>query len=162
MLPVSQPVLDDGGNARGSIAAWLDLARLSPLNESTLNRLPKDTISTLFDDDGTVLARSRDAEKWVGVNRSGFPQATQALKQREGFFEITSQTDSIERLYAVRPVEGTRWVVSVGIPTEAMDAELAQAQRQGLALFSGALLFAVLLLVLTRAAAAVVAAAVQF
>nr|WP_326530876.1 EAL domain-containing protein [Rhodoferax sp.] len=150
VLPISQAVLDDSGNARGNIAAWLDLVRLSPLNESTLSRLPKDTVSTLFDDDGMVLARSRDAEKWVGVNRTGFPQATQALKLRQGFFEVTSNVDNIERLYAVRPVEGTRWVVSVGIPTEAMDAELAQAQRQGLALFSGALVFATLLLVLGK------------
>ena len=150
VLPISQAVLDDSGSAKGNIAAWLDLARLSPLNESTLSRLPKDTISTLFDDDGVVLARSRDADKWVGVNRTGFPQATQALKTRVGFFEITSQIDHIERLYAVRPVEGTRWIVSVGIPTQAMDAELAQAHRQGLALFGGALLFAVLLLVMGK------------
>ena len=150
VLPISQPVLDDSGSARGNIAAWLDLVRLSPLNESALSRLPKDTVITLFDDDGTVLARSRDAEKLVGINRSAFPQATQALKLREGFFEATSQTDHIERLFAVRPVEGTRWVVSVGIPTEAMGAELTQAQRHGLALFSGALLFAALLLVLGK------------
>ena len=74
VLPVNQAVLDDTGTARGNIAAWLDLVRLSPLNESVLNRLPKDTVSTLFDDDGVVLARSRDAEKWVGVNRTGFPR----------------------------------------------------------------------------------------
>jgi PAS domain S-box-containing protein len=150
VLPVSQAVLDDNGNARGNIAAWLDLVRLSPLNESLLNRLPKDTVSTLFDDDGVVLARSRDAEKWVGVNRSGFPQATQALKQREGFFEVTSQTDNIERLYAVRPVEGTHWVVSVGIPTLDMDAEVARARIQGVALFCSALVFAATLLWLGR------------
>jgi diguanylate cyclase (GGDEF)-like protein/PAS domain S-box-containing protein len=150
VLPVNQAVLDDTGTARGNIAAWLDLVRLSPLNESVLNRLPKDTVSTLFDDDGVVLARSRDAEKWVGVNRTGFPQATQALKQREGFFEVTSQTDSIERLYAVRPVEGTHWVISVGIPTLAMDAELARARIQGVALFCGALMFAATLFWLGR------------
>jgi hypothetical protein len=48
VLPISQAVLDDSGNARGNIAAWLDLVRLSPLNESTLSRLPKDTVSTLL------------------------------------------------------------------------------------------------------------------
>jgi diguanylate cyclase (GGDEF)-like protein/PAS domain S-box-containing protein len=150
VLPISQTLLDDSGGAHGNIAAWLDLMRLSPLNESALSRLPKDTISTVFDDDGLVVARSRDPDKWVGANRSGFPQANQALKQREGFFEAISQTDGIERLYAVQPVAGTHWVVSVGIPTAAMDAELAQTQRQGLALFGGGLLFAVLLVWLSR------------
>ncbi len=150
VLPVSQALLDDAGNARGAIAAWIHLASLSPLNESVLNRLPKDTISTLFDDNGIVLARSRDAEKWVGVNRTGFPQADQALKQRQGFFSTLSQADGIHRLYAVVPVDGTRWVVSVGIPTAAMEAELAQARWRGRALFGAALLFTVLMLWLVR------------
>ena len=146
VLPVSQPVFDDAGNARGAIAAWIDLTRVNPLSESTLSRLPKDTISTVFDDNAVVLARSREADKWVGVDRSGFPQATQALKQRQGFFQASSKTDDIHRLYAVVPVEGTRWIVSVGIPTLAMEAELAQARRQGYALFACALLFSALLL----------------
>ncbi len=146
VLPVSQPVFDDAGSARGAIAAWIDLTRLNPLNESTLSRLPKDTISTLFDDNGVVLARSRDAEKWVGADRTGFSQASQALKQRQGFFQTRSQTDDIHRLYAVVPVEGTRWIVSVGIPTAAMQVELAQASRQGYALFACAVLFSAVLL----------------
>ena len=146
VLPISLPLLDDSGGTQGAIAAWINLTRLSPLNESTLNRMPKDTISTVFDDNGVILARSRDADQRVGENRTGFPQATQALKQREGFFKATSQADGIHRLYAVVPVEGTRWVVSVGIPTAAMDAELAQDRQQGYALFGGAALFIVLML----------------
>ena len=146
VLPISLPLLDDSGSTQGAIAAWINLTRLSPLNESTLNRMPKDTISTVFDDDGVILARSRDADQRVGENRSGFPQATQALKQRQGFFQVTSQADGIHRLYAVASVEGTRWVVSVGIPTAAMDSELAQARRQGYALFGGAMLFTGLML----------------
>ncbi len=86
----------------------------------------------------------------VGENRSGFPQATQALKQRQGFFQTTSQTDGIHRLYAVVPVEGTRWIVSMGIPTTAMDAELALARQQNFALFGGAVLFTGLMLWLVR------------
>jgi diguanylate cyclase (GGDEF)-like protein/PAS domain S-box-containing protein len=150
VLPVSLALLDDAGNTRGAIAAWIHLARLSPLNDSTLSRMPKDTISTVFDDKGVVLARSKDAELWVGVNRTGFPQATQALKQRLGYFQATSQTDGIRRLFAVTPVEGTRWIVSVGIPTSAMDDELAQARQRGFALFGAALLFTVLVLWLVR------------
>jgi len=150
VLPISLPLRDDSGSPRGAIAAWIDLARLSPLNESALNRMPQDTISTVFDDDGVILARSRDADKRVGENRSGFPQATQALKQRQGFFQTTSQTDGIRRLYAVVPVEGTRWIVSLGIPTAAMDAEMAQARHQGYALFGGAMVFTGLMLWLVR------------
>jgi diguanylate cyclase (GGDEF)-like protein/PAS domain S-box-containing protein len=146
VLPVSQALRDDSGTVRGYIAAWIDLARLNPINESTLNRLPKDTVSTLFDDDGVVLARSRDAEKWVGVNRSGNPQASRALQQREGFFQATSQADGIHRLYAVVPVEGTRWIVSAGIPATAMEEELAQATHKVHALFAAAVLFTVLML----------------
>jgi diguanylate cyclase (GGDEF)-like protein/PAS domain S-box-containing protein len=150
VLPVSQALRDDSGTVRGYIAAWIDLARLSPINESTLNRLPKGTISTLFDDDGVVLARSRDAEKWVGVNRSGYPQASLALQQREGFFQAASQIDGIHRLYAVVPVEGTRWIVSVGIPSAAMDEELALSRHKVHASFTAAVLFTVLMLWLVR------------
>ena len=150
VMPISLPLLDDSGAPRGAIAAWIDLTRLSPLNESALNRMPKDTVSTVFDDDGVILARSRDANKMVGENRSGFPQATQALQQRQGFFQTTSQTDGIHRLYAVVPVEGTRWIVSMGIPTTAMDAELALARQQNFALFGGAVLFTGLMLWLVR------------
>ena len=150
VMPISLPLLDDSGAPRGAIAAWIDLTRLSPLNESALNRMPKDTVSTVFDDDGVILARSRDANKMVGENRSGFPQATQALQQRQGFFQTTSQTDGIHRLYAVVPVEGTRWIVSMGIPTTAMDAELALARQQNFALFGGPVLFTGLMLWLVR------------
>lgn len=150
VLPLSVPLLDDTGHVIGHIAAWIHLARLSPLNESTLNRMPQDTISTVFDSDGVVLARSREPEKWVGVDRSTFPQASQALKQRQGFFQITSQTDGIHRLYAAVPVEGTRWIVSVGIPTAAMDADMAQARQQAYLLFGGAVSFIALMLWLVR------------
>ena len=154
VLPISQAVLDHGGHTRGVIAAWFDLARLSPINESTLSRLPKGTISTVFDDNGVVLARSHEAGQWVGQDRSGFPQASQALKLRLGFFQANSKTDNIHRLHAVVPVEGTPWVVSVGIPTQAMQAELAQARRQGYALFVLALLFSAVLMWLVRRYAA--------
>ncbi len=150
VLPISLALFDDAGNARGAIAAWIHLVRLSPLNESTLSRLPKDTIFTLFDDKGIVLARSRDADKWVGVDRVGYPQATQALKQRQGYFQAISQADGIRRLYAVVPVDGPGWIVSVGIPTATMDNELAQTRRAGAALFGAALLFMGLVLWLVR------------
>ncbi len=150
VLPISLPLLDDSGSTQGAIAAWINLTRLSPLNESTLNRMPKDTISTVFDDDGVILARSRDADQRVGENRTGFPQATQALKQRQGFFQTTSQADGIHRLYAVAPVEGTRWVVSVGIPTAAMEQELARTTPPGYALLVGAMLVTALMLWLVR------------
>ena len=150
VLPISQALRDDSGTVRGYIAAWIDLVHLNPINESTLNRFPKDTVSTLFDDDGVVLARSRDAEKWVGANRTGYPQASQALQQRQGFFQATSQADGIRRLYAVVPVDGTRWIVSAGIPMAEMDAELAQASHKVYALFAVAVLFTVLMLWLVR------------
>jgi diguanylate cyclase (GGDEF)-like protein/PAS domain S-box-containing protein len=150
VLPQSLPLLDNSGSVQGHIAAWIDLARLSPFNESSLSHWPKDTISTVFDDDGVILARSRDPGQWVGVNRSGFPQASQAVKQRLGFFQATSQADGIARLYAVVPVEGTRWVVSVGIPTAAMQADMVQARRQASFLAGGTLLFTLLLLWLAR------------
>ena len=151
VLPVSQPLFDDQGNVTGSIAAWIDLLRLTPLNESILSKLPKDTLSTVFDDNADVLSRSHAPEKWVGVNRTGFPQATKALEQRGGFFQLVANIDHIERLFAVVPVEGTRWVVSVGMATAPMFEALTQQRQQWMMAIGALICFSALIIwLLTR------------
>lgn len=132
VLPLSHPIFDDEGQVSGHIVAWFDLLSLNPIAQDNLERLPKLTLVTVFDEQRRVLSRSIDPEKWVGSDRSGKPQAEMALAMRQGTFTLVAQLDGVERLFSVTPVSGTPWVVSVGIPTESLKAEIYSLAGMGL------------------------------
>lgn len=69
-LNFGYPVLDDKGKFRGVVFAGLDLAWLSHLIAQA--QLPPGSVLTVVDQKGTILARSREAETWVG---KALPQA---------------------------------------------------------------------------------------
>ncbi|MBU3697343.1 EAL domain-containing protein [Dechloromonas sp.] len=131
VLPLSHPIYDAEGQPKGYIVAWFDLQKLEPIGQVSLGSLPKTTLVTVFDDQRRVLSRSIDGERWIGADRQGKPQAEKAVSLRQGSFQLVAQTDGIERLFSVMPVPGTNWVVSVGVPTEAMAAELNAVMRFG-------------------------------
>ncbi len=148
VVPVSQPLLDDAGKVSGSIAAWIDLGHLSPLGESTLNRLPPATLALILDENDVILSRTPAAPGAAGMQRTGFPAG--AVGEPRGVFRFILPADGIERLFAVAPVDGSRWRVAAGVPTAAMDAEIARERRFWLALLGGVLLYAALVVWLAR------------
>lgn len=74
--------------------------------------LPDDSVVTITDGSGRVLARSRDPEHFVGKKLHppfDADRAPQPPVEREGF-------DGIRRMYAEAVVREGPWLVSVGIP----------------------------------------------
>jgi len=94
-LNVALPVLDRSGAFTGAIFLAIDL---NWLNE-TLSRtsLPKGAALTLFDRNGTIIARSPDPESWLGQNAAQSP-LWQMVSGPSGAAE-TSGLDGTNRLY---------------------------------------------------------------
>jgi signal transduction histidine kinase len=99
----------------GSLAGVLDFA----LNLRSLQRvfaaipLPAGSVVTLTDRTSRVLARSRDAEKYVGV----LVNPTHPLEPAAvGRISVARGLDGIEQIFGNAVIARGPWVLSVGIP----------------------------------------------
>jgi len=140
IVVVSIPVADPLGGAPRVLALTLDLLTLS----GTLDRasLPRDTVVSVVDDAGIVLARSRAPEAWLGeqVDLPGYYAGASA-----GAVESHAGLDGVRRLFGAAAVNGVSWTVFVGLPIDGVFAGM-QPDLQRTALIAGTT--AVLLLVL--------------
>ncbi len=122
IITMEQPIFDNSHQLIGMVGASIDLDRFHPLVVgSAFINLPNGTIATIFNEHGTIIARSQDSEKWVGTNRSKSSTLSHLLNQHDETVTAVSGLDNIERLSAVSPVEGTKWLAVVGIPTSTKD-----------------------------------------
>jgi len=103
---------------------------------------------TLTDAKGRVLARSRDAERYIG--RLTDPRATMAPGDVPRTRVLTG-VDGIERFWGTAVVERGPWLLSVGIPTSVAAARAAPLYRRNVAIALTAI-GAVLLLALALSA----------
>ena len=88
MLPVSQDIVDAGALQTGLLTAWIDLLKLTPLSASTLKGLPRNKLTTVFDDHSVIVSRWSAAEQWVGRGQTGVPPDAQAILERQGFSDL--------------------------------------------------------------------------
>ena len=119
---VAHPILD-GDAFRGVIGAAVRLHSLQPYVDAA--GLPEGSIVTLRDS-GTVIARSADAERFVGTNTIDIGFTRLMLEQRDGVTE-TVWLDGITRLTGFTSIPGTRWNVVVGIPALSAFAPVRRA-----------------------------------
>jgi len=94
------------------------------------------TFFTLFDHNGTIVARYPDPEQWVGQSASEAPIFRAILaQQREGTAEAPG-LEGVPRLFAFTPLrgvpEGSEVYVTVGIPAEVAFAEVNRIVRRNL------------------------------
>jgi len=104
----------------GAIARVMYASLKGRLLSDTLTNLSlvAGAVVNVFDSEGRLLARSVDADKYVGQHMASTPLFQKTLQQREGVFEIAG-LDGIERLYAVSTVADRNspvLFVAVGIP----------------------------------------------
>jgi signal transduction histidine kinase len=117
-ISFAYPVLSTGRQVTSMLVASLDLMWLNQLAAEA--QLPDGATFTMFDRDGTILARFPDPEIWVGetVPEGPIVEAVTA-REREGTAQA-KDVDGVSRLYAFTLVPGTRmWeevYVSVGVP----------------------------------------------
>jgi len=127
VVTLEYPLLAENGELRGMVGAAVDLVRFNPLvGDSAFRNLPQGTLAALIDDQGVILARSHDPERWVGTTVSRPSLIAEILKTRERVSTLRSSIDGIERVFAFVPVEGTRWMATVGIPTAPMEATIKE------------------------------------
>ena len=147
IITIEQPIFDNSHILIGMVGASIDLDRFHPLVVgSAFINLPEGTIATIFNEFGTIIARSQDSEKWVGTNRSQSQTLIYLLKHRDETVTAVSGLDNTERLSAVSSVEGTQWLAVVGIPTLKTNELINQLLfRWAIAIIIGSILLSVLI-----------------
>jgi two-component system NtrC family sensor kinase len=83
--------------------------------------LPDGSVITLTDRRGLVLARSRDADRFIGTTMEVSPPDSPGAAPR---MSAGADIDGVDRLFASATVGRAAWVMTVGIPGSAVDARL--------------------------------------
>jgi signal transduction histidine kinase len=123
LITFAYPIIDETGRVDGVVFVGLDLAWLNQFVAKA--QLPSGATLRVIDQNGTILARYPDPEKWVGRS---MPEATivkTILSQGEGVADALGE-DGVPRLYAFTPLRtmpGADLYVSIGVPKEVAFAE---------------------------------------
>jgi signal transduction histidine kinase len=119
-IHLGYPVWDEGRRV-GVLAASLHVKRLQEAFAAL--PLPQDSVVTVIDYDGRVLARSLSPEQFVGTLSPG--------GRRQGPVQPHEGTglDGIDRVYAEALADVGPWIVSVGLP-------LSLAYERGVSLWT--------------------------
>lgn len=91
--------------------------------------LPTDWTAAIVDKQGDIVARSRDAERFVGT--ASTPQLMAFLQARKTGFLDSVTKDGIPVLGYVSPITPYRWNVAIGVPKQNLLAPL----KRNLSLF---------------------------
>jgi len=99
-------------------------------------RVPSGWFAVIYDDNRTIIGRTRDGERLVGQRAAGDPSQETAP---EGFFKTTSR-EGEPVYFAYARVSSAPWRVGLGAPAEVVDG----AVRRSLLLALGGVMFATL------------------
>jgi signal transduction histidine kinase len=94
--------------------------------------LPPESVVTIVDRDGTIVARSRDSHTWSGRNARSAPVVSLTLEQPEGIAESIG-VDGVSRQYGFTSIPEIGWHIYVGIPTAAVMRPARQMFFRGIA-----------------------------
>ena len=108
---LAYPVLGTGGAVAGYLALPIDLTAFAGF--ATDAELPAGSVVSIIDADGVIVARSIDAQRWVGQNVKGVMPMPDGL----GRTGVGRGVDGVERVYASATVAPPGWYVVAGIPT---------------------------------------------
>jgi len=135
-----QPVFSEGGAAVGSVAMGTELLQWRPF--PTAGGLPKGAVITVVTADGTIIARSADAEAWV--NRKVWDERLmQRVRELKEGVVHAKGSDGVDWIFGFKPVAELPWFVLAGLPEESVFAPARERLAQ-----TGALLALVVGLVL--------------
>jgi two-component system NtrC family sensor kinase len=130
---LSYPVFDATKTVVGVLGLGVNLERLQSVFGSI--PLPDGSVITVTDSASRVLARSRDAERYIGtvVEPDALPPSKVAPAQ------VRTGVDGVARFYGNATIDRGPWVLSVGIPTSVASARLAALWRRSLAIVLGSI-----------------------
>jgi C4-dicarboxylate-specific signal transduction histidine kinase len=115
---VGYPVTNIEGGVIGALGFRVRLRTIQGVFEQL--PLPEGSVVTVTDQKGVILARTVDAERYVGHTTSPNPRTLPQIPPSE---QLTG-VDGVRRMYGNAFVTGGPWVVSVGIP---MDVALGKS-----------------------------------
>ena len=127
-IVLSYPVRDTQGALVGVLGLGLNLKRLQTLFGDI--PLPDGSVVTLSDKTSRVLARSRDAELYIGKLSAPHPTAPRDVAPTQ----VRTGMDNVERSYGNAVVDRGPWLLSVGIPTSLAATRVAPLYRRNLAI----------------------------
>ncbi|MFN2441889.1 MAG: ATP-binding protein [Thermoanaerobaculia bacterium] len=121
-------VLTRGVGSVESPAGTLALVQLPAIaNEGAL---PPGSVVTIVDSEGTVVARTRDSDAWMGRNVRGAEVTEIVLTQPEGRTEARG-VDGMLRQYGFTTIDPIDWHIYVGIPTAELMQPVWRSMRRG-------------------------------
>ena len=123
-IVLSYPVRDVQGALVGVLGLGLNLTRLQTLFSDI--PLPEGSVVTLSDHESRVLARSRDAELYIGKSADPHPTSPRDVPRTQ----VRTALDNVERSYGNAVVDRGPWLLSVGIPTGLAVARVAPLLRR--------------------------------
>lgn len=139
---LAYPVHDASGTLVGLLGLALDLPRIQGAFSAI--PLPNGSVVTVMDRSGRIIARSRDAERYVG--QQGVRASTSADSPS------IRDLDGVERLAADAILQRVPWRVSVGIPLSEVRVRALNSWARNLALvvlICGAILLATMAMVIS-------------
>jgi signal transduction histidine kinase len=135
-----QPVYGDGGALAGTVAMATDLGQWRPFPPP--EGLPAGAVVTVVTADATIIARSADAEQWIGRKVWDERIIQRLAGPGEGVLHA-SGPDGVARIFGIKAVSGLPWFVLAGLPEETV---FAQARER--LLLTAAMMVLVLAMVL--------------
>ncbi len=120
-LNVAFPLIGEDHHAFAVIYAALNLSWLSDIMQRM--DLPARATMSAIDQDGTILARYPDANRWVGTSAAGAPIGEIILSAKNEGTAETEGIDGVRRLYAFTNLHlkqglDRRVFISIGIPSD--------------------------------------------
>jgi len=109
---IGYPVRSAEGVVKGALGFRIRLRTIQSVFEQL--PLPEGSVVTVTDQNGVILARTVDPERYVGRTTSPEPRPLKEIPTSE---ELTG-VDGVRRMYGNANVSGGPWVVSVGIPMD--------------------------------------------
>jgi PAS domain S-box-containing protein len=120
LVTVAVPVNDAEGRLRAVLAAGILIERIHEILRPS--DLPSGTVIRVADEQGIVIGRSVDREKWMARDLSQSTLFQKHMLVDEAVEELT-WSDDIPRMTGSVHLKSVPWLVSVGIPPEHAYAE---------------------------------------
>ena len=127
-IVLDYPVRNAQGALVGVLGLGLNLKRLQTLFGDI--PLPEGSVVTLSDSTSRVLARSRDAELYIGKSAGPHSTAPRDVPRTQ----VVIALDGVERSYGNAVIDRGPWLLSVGIPTSLAVTRVAPLYRRNLAI----------------------------
>jgi diguanylate cyclase (GGDEF)-like protein/PAS domain S-box-containing protein len=137
---LTYPLVDDRGAVIGLLGMGLDLLQAQ---KRILPAAPKDVVVSVIDRQSRFLMRSVDPAQWIGKSVGSPETVSEARRGVEGTYRVTG-AEGIARAFSYRTDPRTGWLISVGIPEDALFAPVRQRLGTAVTIVLVTLLFALI------------------